>query len=93
MQSALYVADCPVLTPPGNGRLSTSDVREGTSVDVICNTDYSLVGITPLNCQTGGTWSDPVGACQKGKLLIFLSQYIHGYSHVIVTNVRHPKHK
>lgn len=57
--------DCPVLTPPGNGRLSTSDVREGTSVDVICNTDYSLVGITPLNCQTGGTWSDPVGACQK----------------------------
>ncbi|XP_077996694.1 uncharacterized protein LOC144450002, partial [Glandiceps talaboti] len=55
-------ADCDSLTEPANGVLSTTDVTSGTSVEIICNTGYSLSGISPITC-TNGVWSGPVPSC------------------------------
>ena len=64
---ACFFPDCGPLTPPTDGSLSTSAVSVGTFVDVICDGTYSLFGESPLECVTGGTWSDSVGVCKKGR--------------------------
>ncbi|XP_077996899.1 zonadhesin-like isoform X3 [Glandiceps talaboti] len=55
-------ADCDSLTDPANGVFSTTDVTSGTSVEITCNTGYSLSGISPITC-TNGVWSGPVPSC------------------------------
>lgn len=54
---------------PTDGYLSTTAVTVGTLTYVLCNTGYSLFGLSPLACETGGTWNDVVGVCKKGMLL------------------------
>lgn len=55
-------ADCPPLTAPLHGTLSTSDVIHGTLVKVSCTIGRSLSGDTDLQCQSG-SWSGEVGIC------------------------------
>ena len=64
----IYLTDCDSLIEPANGVLSTTDVTSGTSVEITCNTGYSLSGISPITC-TNGVWSGPVPSCPAGKCI------------------------
>ena len=75
---SIFLIDCPGLTAPTDGSLSSSAVSVGTSVDVLCNSGLSLFGTTPLICETGGTWADAVGICKQGKVSLRLENiFIH----------------
>ncbi|XP_078578207.1 E-selectin-like [Branchiostoma floridae x Branchiostoma japonicum] len=55
---------CPSLTPPVNGRLSTTGAN--TYLDVVtfrCDQGYELVGSTSATCQAGGAWNASVPNC------------------------------
>ncbi|XP_077996757.1 P-selectin-like [Glandiceps talaboti] len=56
-------AQCPVLVPPGNGALSTTDIADSTIVTVTCDSGYTLNGEATLGCNSN-TWSDDVGTCE-----------------------------
>lgn len=56
--------DCPTLTAPPDGSLSTSGVGTGTSVTVLCDPNFTLDGATPIVCQTDGNWDNTVGVCR-----------------------------
>ncbi|XP_077996860.1 E-selectin-like [Glandiceps talaboti] len=57
------LADCPALTAPIDGDLSTTDVTSGITVDITCDTRYSLSGDAQRTC-TDGTWSGTMPTCQ-----------------------------
>ena len=59
-------SDCPVLTPPNDGSISTTAVIPGTLVIVSCDSDFILSGDSVLECQTDGSWNSSVGMCDKG---------------------------
>ena len=65
---SLYFTDCPALTAPTNGALSTDVVMSGTSVDVTCTGGYTLSGTSPIVCNEG-IWSDSVPTCPQGNIL------------------------
>ncbi|XP_078687075.1 uncharacterized protein LOC144919463 isoform X5 [Branchiostoma floridae x Branchiostoma belcheri] len=54
---------CPTLTAPANGALSTTDTAIRTVVTTTCNAGYQLGGAASTTCQAGGTWSHPVPTC------------------------------
>ncbi|XP_078578202.1 E-selectin-like [Branchiostoma floridae x Branchiostoma japonicum] len=57
---------CPALTAPTNGALSpTGSYSYPNQVTVTCNSGYQLNGVSPVTCQTDGTWSNPVGTCAR----------------------------
>ena len=58
--------DCPTLTAPTDGSLSTIAVTTGTTVTVSCDPSFTLDGATTLQCQTDGTWDNTVGVCRPG---------------------------
>ena len=62
-------SDCPALTTPTGGSLSTTDVTHDTVVTVSCNTGYISTGDETLTCYDG-TWSGSVGNCSLGILLL-----------------------
>jgi len=56
---------CPRHLPPANGILECSDTYFYQSkCHFICNEGYSLVGVSTLNCETTGDWSNVAPACQ-----------------------------
>ncbi|KAI8500842.1 hypothetical protein Bbelb_216600 [Branchiostoma belcheri] len=57
---------CPPLTAPANGALSTTATSYNTVVAFTCNTGYVLNGATSTTCQVG-TWSNPVPTCTVGQ--------------------------
>ncbi|XP_078666608.1 CUB and sushi domain-containing protein 3-like isoform X2 [Branchiostoma floridae x Branchiostoma belcheri] len=57
---------CPPLTAPANGALSTTATSYNTVVTFTCNTGYVLNGATSTTCQVG-TWSNPVPTCTVGQ--------------------------
>ncbi|XP_078692084.1 sushi, von Willebrand factor type A, EGF and pentraxin domain-containing protein 1-like [Branchiostoma floridae x Branchiostoma belcheri] len=54
---------CPTLTPPTNGALSTGATSYQTVVTFTCNSGYVLNGAVATTCQADGTWSNPVPTC------------------------------
>ncbi|KAI8498132.1 hypothetical protein Bbelb_240760 [Branchiostoma belcheri] len=54
---------CPTLTAPPNGALSTTATSYQTVVTFTCNTGYQLNGAADATCQADGTWSNPVPTC------------------------------
>ncbi|KAI8498131.1 hypothetical protein Bbelb_240750 [Branchiostoma belcheri] len=54
---------CPTLTVPTNGALSTTLTSYQTVVTFICHTGYVLNGDSNTTCQADGTWSNPVPTC------------------------------
>ncbi|XP_078573892.1 E-selectin-like [Branchiostoma floridae x Branchiostoma japonicum] len=55
---------CPGLTAPTNGALSSpGPYAFPNQVTVTCNSGYQLNGVSSLNCQADGTWSNTVGTC------------------------------
>ncbi|XP_019617396.1 PREDICTED: sushi, von Willebrand factor type A, EGF and pentraxin domain-containing protein 1-like [Branchiostoma belcheri] len=55
---------CPPLTAPANGALSTTARNYNTVVTFTCNTGYNRNGATSATCQADGTWSNPVPTCR-----------------------------
>ncbi|XP_078666423.1 uncharacterized protein LOC144908582 isoform X2 [Branchiostoma floridae x Branchiostoma belcheri] len=56
---------CPILTAPANGALSTTATSYQIVVTFTCNTGYVLNGTTNTTCQSDGTWSNPVPTCTR----------------------------
>ncbi|XP_019630213.1 PREDICTED: P-selectin-like [Branchiostoma belcheri] len=59
---------CPILTAPANGALSTTVTSYQTVVNFTCNTGYVLNGTTNTTCQADGTWDNPVPTCTPANL-------------------------
>lgn len=57
--------NCPGLTLPTNGAINSTDLRQGTTVGVECDTGYVLFGASLLTCQTNATWDNPVPECRQ----------------------------
>ncbi|XP_078687161.1 uncharacterized protein LOC144919463 isoform X16 [Branchiostoma floridae x Branchiostoma belcheri] len=57
------LAQCPSLTAPANGALSTTDTSFNTVVTVTCDSGYVLNGVPAVTCQAGGTWSNTLPTC------------------------------
>ncbi|XP_019626709.1 PREDICTED: sushi, von Willebrand factor type A, EGF and pentraxin domain-containing protein 1-like [Branchiostoma belcheri] len=57
------LAQCPSLTAPANGALSTTDTSFNTVVTITCNSGYVLNGVPTVTCQAGGTWSNTLPTC------------------------------
>ena len=66
--------DCPILTSPTNGILSTTEVAEGTIVDITCDSAHTLEGANQISCLPGGSWNDALPECTEGKII--LSYYL-----------------
>ncbi|XP_019617399.1 PREDICTED: E-selectin-like [Branchiostoma belcheri] len=58
------VRQCPTLTAPANGALSTTATSYQTVVNFTCNPGYVLSGTTNTTCQADGTWRNPVPTCR-----------------------------
>ncbi|XP_019630654.1 PREDICTED: sushi, von Willebrand factor type A, EGF and pentraxin domain-containing protein 1-like, partial [Branchiostoma belcheri] len=56
---------CPTLTVPTNGALSTTSTSYQTVVTFICHTGYVLNGDSNTTCQADGTWTNPVPTCTR----------------------------
>ncbi|XP_019626708.1 PREDICTED: CUB and sushi domain-containing protein 3-like [Branchiostoma belcheri] len=54
---------CPTLTAPTNGALSTTATSYLTVVTFTCNPGYVLTGAVNATCQADITWSNPVPTC------------------------------
>ncbi|XP_078659988.1 P-selectin-like [Branchiostoma floridae x Branchiostoma belcheri] len=54
---------CPTLTAPTNGALSTTATSYQTVVTFTCNSGYQLNGATDATCQADRTWSNSVPTC------------------------------
>lgn len=66
-------SDCPELTRPTYGSLSTTEVKEGTTVKVKCNKGYTMFGDSILECLPGATWNTTVPDCVRGSdILMYL---------------------
>ena len=61
-----YAVQCPPLTAPLNGHLSSDATVSGTVVEVTCNDGYLLDGQRELVCQSSGLWSTSTPACVQG---------------------------
>ncbi|XP_078610885.1 E-selectin-like [Branchiostoma floridae x Branchiostoma japonicum] len=58
------VVQCPALTPPDNGSLSTTGVSYyNDEVMFTCNQGYELEGASSVRCQANQTWSSSVPTC------------------------------
>ncbi|XP_066271289.1 sushi, von Willebrand factor type A, EGF and pentraxin domain-containing protein 1-like [Branchiostoma lanceolatum] len=55
--------DCPVLTAPANGALSTTARTYQTVVTTTCDSGYVQNGAATTTCQAGGAWSNAVPTC------------------------------
>lgn len=64
----LRFSDCSSITTPDHGLLSTVDVIHGTTVNVTCESSYTLIGGTDVITCDSGKWSDVVGKCKRGNL-------------------------
>ncbi|XP_035669063.1 sushi, von Willebrand factor type A, EGF and pentraxin domain-containing protein 1-like [Branchiostoma floridae] len=54
---------CPILSAPDKGFLSTGATSYQTVVTFTCNLGYERVGAASATCQSDRTWSDPVAPC------------------------------
>ncbi|XP_078589324.1 complement receptor type 2-like [Branchiostoma floridae x Branchiostoma japonicum] len=54
---------CPILSAPDNGSLSTGATSYQIVVTFTCNLGYERVGAASSTCQSDRTWSDPVATC------------------------------
>lgn len=61
----MFVSDCRELRAPIHGSLSSSLKGHGTYIAILCDTSYTLVGESILQCVSG-TWSQTVGTCEAG---------------------------
>ncbi|KAK2514926.1 Svep1 [Columba guinea] len=55
---------CPVPLPLANGRIIGSDFGFKKEVQYHCNEGYSLQGVSPLTCQSDGTWDSEAPHCE-----------------------------
>ena len=63
-QVALYCSDCHPLANPINGTVDTSaGTTYGKEVIYSCDTGYTLVGNSHVNCQANGSW-ETAPTCQ-----------------------------
>ena len=54
----LIVVNCPALSPPENGRISSNDTEYQTNVTYSCNEGFELSATeTMKTCQASKTWS------------------------------------
>ncbi|XP_078667358.1 uncharacterized protein LOC144909170 [Branchiostoma floridae x Branchiostoma belcheri] len=74
------VRQCPTLTAPANGALSTTATIYQTVVNYTCNPGYVLNGTTNTTCQANGTWGNPVPTCTPN---IALSSTATSYQTVV----------
>ncbi|XP_019627142.1 PREDICTED: collagen alpha-1(XIV) chain-like [Branchiostoma belcheri] len=58
-------AECPALTAPTNGALSTPATSYLTVVTFTCNPGYVLTGAVNAMCQANMTWSNTVPTCPR----------------------------
>ena len=63
-----FLTDCPILSPPQNGKISTGLLSQGTVVNFSCNAGYNLFGDNQLTCQSNSTWDLPDPVCKQGKV-------------------------
>ncbi|XP_053388508.1 CUB and sushi domain-containing protein 1-like, partial [Mercenaria mercenaria] len=49
---------------PNNALANSTNFRYGSVIEITCNTGYTLIGISPIVCQPGGTWSASPPACK-----------------------------
>ncbi|XP_035683316.1 zonadhesin-like [Branchiostoma floridae] len=56
------VIQCSPQSPPTNGAVSGGN-SPGDEATFTCDPGYYLVGVNPLVCQAGGTWSDTAPTC------------------------------
>ncbi|XP_078604620.1 uncharacterized protein LOC144878174 isoform X2 [Branchiostoma floridae x Branchiostoma japonicum] len=56
------VIQCSPQSPPSNGAVSGGN-SPGDEATFTCDPGYYLVGVNPLVCQAGGTWSDTAPTC------------------------------
>ncbi|XP_078621291.1 E-selectin-like [Branchiostoma floridae x Branchiostoma japonicum] len=57
------VVQCPALTAPTNGALSSNRRQYQDQVTFTCNTGYNLVGPTSVTCLISGSWSASPPTC------------------------------
>ncbi|CAI8002259.1 Deleted in malignant brain tumors 1 protein, partial [Geodia barretti] len=68
--SAVCSVSCVALSTPPNGRLSSSDTRPGTTVQVNCDDGYVFdptTGGISVVCRVGGLWNSSLGGCKQAK--------------------------
>ena len=59
-----YLALCPSLSAPSNGKVQVEGVKPGSSARYSCNDGYKLRGDNTRICQEGGQWSGQEPICQ-----------------------------
>ncbi|KAI8510944.1 hypothetical protein Bbelb_118600 [Branchiostoma belcheri] len=61
---------CPTLTAPTNGALSTTATSYQTVVTFTCDPGYVLNGTTNITCTADGTWDNPVPTCTLDRIKV-----------------------
>ncbi|XP_067839671.1 sushi, von Willebrand factor type A, EGF and pentraxin domain-containing protein 1 [Heptranchias perlo] len=63
---SVFCADCPVLEgSQANLRVSSTEVKPGSRVELSCECGYHLVGDSVQHCQNLGAWSYPIPFCER----------------------------
>ncbi|XP_066291226.1 fibrillin-1-like isoform X2 [Branchiostoma lanceolatum] len=90
----ISAAQCPTLTPPGNGTLSPikANYSYNDEVTFSCNQGYKLDGASSARCQADRTWSNPVPTCTRNHAFEVLRTANQQYNGVdfLVINARLP---
>ena len=64
-KNEISLVDCGDPGRPANGNVSFVTTREEGVANYTCNEGYILIGVTQRTCQTNGSWSEDVPACQS----------------------------
>ena len=67
--TCLFSLDCKALVIPTDGSLDTTDVKEGTIVTTTCNTGYTLIGLSTVECLPRGKWNRYLPFCHRGRII------------------------
>ena len=73
--------DCPRLSSPAHGSLSTTNTRAGTTVVLNCNSGYVFdpkTGNSSVLCRSDGSWNGTLGGCKTGQW-----NFIHCTTYII----------
>ena len=55
---------CPALSDPENGAVSTTGTGVGDTATYTCNSGYELSGSDTRTCQSNGEWSGSAPTCE-----------------------------
>ena len=77
MSTCLFSLDCKALVIPTDGSLDTTDVKEGTIVTTTCNTGYTLIGLSTVECLPRGKWNRYLPFCHRGRIIRIYHDFVN----------------